>query len=340
MLEMIIISSIKVIIVVIAILTGCAYSTYMERKVVGYMQHRIGPSYAGPFGLLQPLADGVKLIFKEEIIPDNIEKTTYLLAPAIAFIPAILTFAVIPFGKDTSFFGFDIPMVLSDLNIGILFVFAVTSLGIYGIVLAGWSSTSKYSMMGAIRSSAQMISYEVGYGLSIIGVILIANTLSLRELIELQMGPLWGTITFLPNWYVFSQPLGFLLYLTCAIAETNRAPFDLAEAESELVAGYHTEYSSMKFSMFFIGEYANMIAVSSVGATLFFGGWHGPFLESFPMLSVFYFVAKVILFMFFYIWLRATFPRFRYDQLMNFGWKVLFPLALLNTMVTAFFVIL
>ena len=241
--------------------------------------------------------------------------------------------------QDNTFFGVDDEMILSDLNIGILFVFAVTSLGIYGIVLAGWSSTSKYSMMGAIRSSAQMISYEVGYGLSIIGVILIANTLSLRELVDIQMGPLYGGITFLPNWFVFSQPLGFLLYLICAIAETNRCPFDLPEAESELVAGYHTEYSSMKFSMFFIAEYANMIAVSAVGVTLFFGGWHGPFLDSIPMLSVLYFVGKVILFMFFYIWLRGTLPRFRYDQLMNFGWKVLLPFALFNTMLTAFFVI-
>jgi len=340
MLEMIIASSIKVIVVIIAVLTGCAYSTYMERKVIGHLQHRIGPSYAGPFGLLQPIADAVKLIFKEEIIPDKVERFTYSLAPIIAFIPSLLTFAVVPFGKDNQFFGFDVKMVISDLNIGVLYVFAITSLGIYGIVLAGWSSGSKYSLMGGIRSSAQMISYEVSYGLSIIGVILIANTLSLRGIVDSQMGDLWGTISFLPNWYIFSQPLGFLLYLTCAIAETNRAPFDMAEAESELVAGYHTEYSSMRFSMFYIGEYANMIAVSTIGATLFLGGWHGPLLDTMPILSIIYFVIKVVCFMFFYIWLRATFPRFRYDQLMNFGWKVLLPLALLNTMVTAFFVIL
>ena len=340
MLEFIILSSIKVLVVIIAVLTGCAYSTYMERKVVGYMQHRIGPSFAGPYGLLQPLADAVKLIFKEDIVPDNVEKITFALAPAVSFIPALLTFAVIPFGKDNKIFGYDIPMVISDLNIGVLFIFAITSLGIYGIVLAGWSSGSKYSLMGGIRSSAQMISYEVSYGLSIIGVILIANTLSLRELVDAQMLPLWGSVSFLPNWFIFSQPLGFLLYLTCAVAETNRAPFDMAEAESELVAGYHTEYSSMRFSMFFIGEYANMLAVSAVGTTLFLGGWHGPFLDSMPYLSVVYFVLKVVAFMFFYIWLRATFPRFRYDQLMAFGWKVLFPLALFNTMITAFLVML
>ncbi len=340
MLEIILFATIKVIVVVAAVLTGCAYSTLLERKVVGHMQHRIGPNTAGPFGLLTPIADAVKLIFKEEIVPSNVEKLTYLLAPMVSFVPALLTFAVVPFGKDNNFFGRDVALVLSDLNVGVLFVFAVTSLGIYGIVLAGWSSGSKYSMMGAVRSSAQMISYEVGYGLSIIGVIIIANTLSLSELVIIQTGPLWGTISFLPNWFIFSQPLGFLLFLTCAIAETNRAPFDMPEAESELVAGYHTEYSSMKFSMFFIAEYANMIAVSAVGTTLFLGGWDGPFLDSMPMLSVVYFVIKVFLFMFFYIWLRATFPRFRYDQLMAFGWKVLFPLALLNTLITAFVVIL
>lgn len=340
MFEMIIASSIKVVIVIIAVLLGCAYAPYMERKVLGHLQHRIGPSYAGPYGLLQPIADAIKLVFKEEIIPDRVERLTYSLAPILAFIPSLLTFAVVPFGIDNQFFGYEMKMVISDLNIGVLYVFAITSLGVYGIVLAGWSSGSKYSLMGGIRASAQMISYEVSYGLSIIGVILIANTLSLRGIVDSQMGDLWGMISFLPNWYIFSQPLGFLLYLTCAIAETNRAPFDMAEAESELVAGYHTEYSSMRFSMFYISEYANMIAVSTIGATLFLGGWHGPFLDTMPMLSIFYFVIKVVCFIFFYIWLRATFPRFRYDQLMNFGWKVLLPLALFNTMVTAFFVIL
>ncbi|MFQ5452865.1 MAG: NADH-quinone oxidoreductase subunit NuoH [Candidatus Zixiibacteriota bacterium] len=337
MLEFIIISSIKVVAVVIVLLTGCAYSTYLERKLLGFFQHRIGPLYAGPYGLLQPLADGLKLIFKEDLVPDRVERFTYALAPMISFIPALLVFAVIPFGKDNVIYGYDIKMVISDLNIGILFIFALTSLGVYGIVLAGWSSGSKYSLMGGIRSSAQMISYEVSYGLSIIGVILIANTLSIRELVELQTGE---SIWFFSNWFIWKQPLGFLLYLACAIAETNRAPFDLAEAESELVAGYHTEYSSMRFSMFFISEYANMLAVSSIGATLFFGGWNGPFLDTLPWLGFVWFVGKVFLFMCFYIWLRATLPRLRYDQLMNFGWKVLFPLALFNTMLTALFVIL
>ncbi|NOY88780.1 MAG: NADH-quinone oxidoreductase subunit NuoH [FCB group bacterium] len=337
MLEIVIASSIKVIIVVIAVLTGCAYATYMERKLVAHFQHRIGPLYAGPYGLLQPMADAVKLIFKEDIVPDKVERYTYALAPVISFIPAMLIFAVIPFGKDTSVFGYGIKMVLSDLNIAVLFIFAITSLGIYGIILGGWSSGSKYSLMGGLRSSAQMISYEVSYGLSIIGVILIANTLSLRELVNQQAS---DSIWFFSHWYVWRQPLGFLLYLTCAIAETNRAPFDLPEAESELVGGYHTEYSSMRFSMFFIGEYANMLAVSAVGATLFFGGWQGPFVNTIPLLGIVWFVLKVFLFMFFYIWLRATFPRFRYDQLMNFGWKILLPLALFNTMLTSLLVAL
>jgi NADH-quinone oxidoreductase subunit H len=335
MLEYIIASSIKVVVVLLAVLTGCAYATYMERKVLGHLQHRIGPSYAGPYGLLQPLADAVKLIFKEDVVPDRAERLTWALAPAVSFIPALLTFSVIPFGNELSVFGYSVHMVLSDLNIGILFIFAITSLGVYGIVLAGWSSGSKYSLMGGVRSSAQMISYEVSYGLSIIGVILIANTLSLTDLVN-QQGS--DSIWFFSHWFVWKQPLGFLLYLTCAVAETNRAPFDLPEAESELVAGYHTEYSSMRFSMFFIGEYANMIAVSCIGSTIFFGGWQGPFVNTYPILGVVWFVLKVVCFMFFYIWLRATFPRFRYDQLMNFGWKVLLPLALANTMVTSLLV--
>jgi NADH-quinone oxidoreductase subunit H len=326
MLEIIIYSSIKVIVVISAVLTGCAYATYMERKVVAIMQHRIGPLYAGPWGLLQPIADAIKMAFKEDIVPDNVERITYALAPIIAFIPSLLSFAVVPFSADFSLVGREITGVISDLNIGILWIFAVTSLSVYGIILAGWSSGSKYSLLGGIRSSAQMISYEISYGLSIVGVILIANTLSMRELVEQQ-----GTLL---DWFVWKQPLGFLLYLTCAIAETNRLPFDLPEAESELVAGYHTEYSSFRFGMFFIGEYANMLAVSAVGTTLFFGGWQAPW-GAFPaQLSFVWFLIKVFLFMFFYIWLRATFPRFRYDQLMNFGWKVLFPLAVLNVLVT------
>ncbi len=327
MLEIVLISAIKVVVVIIVVLTGCAYATYLERKVVGHMQHRIGPLYAGPHGLLQPIADAVKLIFKEEIVPDNVERVTYALAPIISFVPSLLIFAVIPFGADTVLFGHEVTMVISDMNVAILFILAITSLGVYGIVLAGWSSGSKYSLMGGLRASAQMISYEVGYGLSIVGVILIANTLSLRELVEQQAS--FG------DWFIWRQPLGFLLFLTCAIAETNRLPFDMPEAESELVGGYHTEYSSMRFAMFFIGEYAAILGVAAVATSLFLGGWQGPYLP-----AVVWFCIKVFLFMFFYIWLRATFPRFRYDQLMAFGWKVLFPLALLNTIVTAALVML
>ncbi|MCX6830473.1 MAG: NADH-quinone oxidoreductase subunit NuoH [candidate division Zixibacteria bacterium] len=322
MLTFAIISALKVTVVIIAVLTGCAYATWLERKLVGRFQHRIGPNMAGPFGLLQPIADGIKLIFKEDIVPDNAERITYALAPIVMFIPALLSYAVVPFGDQVTLFGYRIDMVISDLNIGILFIFAVTSLGVYGIVMAGWSSGSKYSLLGGIRSSAQMLSYEVAYGLSIICVLVIAGTLSLKELVAQQEHFL--------DWFIFRQPVGFVLYAICAVAETNRAPFDLAEAESELVAGYHTEYSSLRFAMFFIGEYANMIAVSSVATTIFLGGWHGPFLP-----PVVWFSIKVFFFMSVYIWLRATLPRLRYDQLMNFGWKVLFPLALLNVMVTA-----
>ena len=318
----IIASAIKVIVVVIAVLTGCAYATWLERKLVGHIQHRVGPNVAGPFGLLQPIADAVKLAFKEDIVPERAERVTYALAPIVAFIPSMLAFAVIPFGDTITFMGQQIDMVISDLNVGILFIFAVTSLGVYGIVLAGWSSGSKYSLLVGIRSSAQMISYEIAYGLSIIGVLVIAQTLSMKELVAQQANFF--------DWFIFRQPLGFVLFVICAIAETNRSPFDMPEAESELVGGYHTEYSSLRFAMFFIGEYANMITAAAVVTTIFLGGWQGPFLP-----PVVWFCLKVFLFMAFYVWIRGTLPRVRYDQLMNLGWKVLFPLALLNVVVTA-----
>ncbi len=318
----IIITVIKVVIVILVVLTGCAYATLLERKFVARLQHRIGPNLAGPFGLLQPIADAIKLAFKEDFVPDRVEWLTYAVAPIVTFVPALLSFAVVPFGNNITIAGYHIDMVISDLNVGVLFIFAVTSLGVYGIVLAGWSSGSKYSLLGGIRSSAQMISYEVAYGLSIIGVLIIAQTLSLKELVAQQA-------SFF-DWYIFRQPVGFVMFVICAFAETNRNPFDLPEAESELVGGYHTEYSSLRFAMFFIGEYANMIAVASVVTTIFLGGWQGPLLP-----PIVWFLIKVFLFMAFYIWVRGTLPRFRYDQLMNFGWKVLFPLALLNVLVTA-----
>lgn len=327
MFEMIFVSVAKVAVVLGVVLTCCAYATYMERKVLARLQQRIGPYYAGPYGLLQPIADAIKLIFKEDLVPDAAEKTIYGLAPVISFVPAILVFSVVPFSNDFSLFGIEMTGVISDLNIGVLFVFAITSLGVYGIILAGWSSGSKYSLLGGLRSSAQMISYEISYGLSIVGIIILANTLSLTEIVAAQATD--DSIFFFKNWFIFKQPLGFVLFIICAIAETNRTPFDLPEAESELVGGYHTEYSSLRFSLFFIAEYAGMIGVACIAATLFFGGWQGPFLPPPVWLLI-----KVFVVMFVYIWLRGTLPRFRYDQLMNFGWKILFPLAIFNTMLT------
>jgi NADH-quinone oxidoreductase subunit H len=311
----------KVIIIFGVVITGVAYATWLERKLLGHIQHRMGPTYVGPFGLLQPVADAVKLIFKEDVIPNQSERIILLVAPMVAFIPGFLAFAVIPVGPPIELFGYTIPLTISDLNIGILFILATTSLGVYGIALGGWSSGSKYSLLGGIRSSAQMISYEVAYGLSLVPVLMIAGSLSLVEIVD-QQASIW-------DWYVFKNPAAFLIFWICAVAETNRAPFDMAEAESELVGGYHTEYSSMRFSMFFIGEYANMLTAAAVVSTLFFGGWQGPFLP-----GPWWLVIKVIVFMCFYIWFRATFPRLRYDQLMELGWKALFPLALLNVLVT------
>ncbi len=326
-LQFALISLIKVVTIVGVVLTGCAYMTYAERRIVALFQQRVGPNLAGPFGLLQPMADAIKMIFKEDIRPAAAEGWFYNLAPVITFIPALLTFTVIPFGDTVTVFGIETKLILSDMNIGVLFFFAVTSLSVYGILLAGWSSGSKYSLMGGLRASAQMISYEVAYGLSLVGVLLLAQTLSLQELVHQQQG-FWGM-------YVWKQPIGFMVFFICAVAETNRSPFDLAEAESELVAGFHTEYSSMRFGTFFIGEYAAMIGVGAIATTIFFGGWQSPFefLDFIP--PVLWFAIKVSGFMFFYIWMRATLPRFRYDQLMNFGWKMLFPIALLNTMLTA-----
>lgn len=323
MLEIVIISVIKVVFVFAVLLTACAYLTLLERKVVARFQTRIGPVYAGPLGLLQPVADLLKLLFKEDIIPGHVDKTIYTLAPLASFIPATLAIVVIPFGSTLNIFGREINLVLSNFNVGILYILAVTSIGVYGIILSGWSSNSKYSLLGSIRSSAQMISYEVSMGLAIVGVVILAGSLNMNDIVAGQK-----TV-----WYVFLQPVGFIIYLICGIAETNRAPFDLPEAETELVAGYHTEYSAMKFGMFFVGEYANMVTISAIATTLYFGGWLGP--VSSPILSMLWFGIKVFCFLFLYLWLRATLPRFRYDQLMNFGWKILLPLAILNVLVTA-----
>jgi NADH-quinone oxidoreductase subunit H len=317
---------------------SAAVLVYMERKVAAFMQQRYGPYLVGPRGLLQPLADIVKLIFKEELRPKAADSLLFYAAPVLAATAAFAAFAVVPFGTETTLFGLlerPVRLEVADVNVGLLVIFAVTSMGVYGIVLAGWSSNSKYSLLGGLRSSAQMVSYELSYGLSFAAVIMLAGSLSLREIVDQQAGTWFG---FLPQWYVFVQPLGFLIYLIAGVAETNRAPFDFPEAEQELVAGYHTEYSSMSFALFFLAEYINMVTVSAVATNLFLGGWHGPF----PLpagLEWIWFLVKVFALLFFYIWMRWTLPRYRYDQLMEFGWKWLLPVAVLNLLVSAFVVL-
>ena len=314
-----ILSTIKIGIVIGVLLLVIAYLIWVERKVMAHMQVRMGPMRVGWHGLLQPIADGLKLITKEDIIPANASKILFIASPAIAMVPALLSIAVIPFGDTISIMGVSIDMVITDVNIGILFILAVSSVGVYGILLGGWSSNNKYSLLGGLRSSAQMISYELSMGLSLIGVIMMTGSLSLVDTVNAQTD----------LWFVVLQPVAFLVYAISAIAETNRCPFDLPEAETELVSGFHTEYSSMKFALFFMAEYANIITVSAVGVTFFFGGWRGPFLP-----PVVWFLIKMALCIFFFVWLRSTFPRFRIDQLMQFAWKVLLPVAVVNVLIT------
>jgi len=334
MLETVLVMLVKIGVVFGALLLTVAYMTWIERKVIADFQVRLGPTRVGPYGLLQPIADGLKLMFKEDLIPSQVDRVIFLLAPSLSLIPAFIAFAVIPFGDSTTLFGLlsrPVALHITDIDVGVLFVFGVASLGVYGIVLAGWSSNNKYSLLGGLRASAQLISYELPMGLSVVGVLLLVGSLSLVDIVKAQAGVAWWFgILPVPNWFLFSQPLGFCIYFCCALAETNRAPFDLPEAETELVAGFHTEYSSMKFAMFFMAEYANMITVAALATTLFLGGWLGPIAPS-PV----WFLGKVFLLLFLFIWFRATLPRFRYDQLMNFGWKRLLPLALLNTAITA-----
>ncbi|MBI3779951.1 MAG: NADH-quinone oxidoreductase subunit NuoH [candidate division NC10 bacterium] len=313
----------KIVVVFGLMLLSVAYLTWLERKVIGDIQVRLGPMRVGPHGLLQPIADAIKLMFKEDIVPQAADRWIYLLAPTLALTPAFISFAVIPFGDRIRLFGRTIDLVITDVNIGLLYVFAVASLGIYGIVLGGWASNNKYALLGGLRSAAQMISYELSLGLSVVGVVMLSESLSLVQIVNAQS----------TAWFIVLQPIGFLIFLICAIAETNRAPFDLPEAETELVAGFHVEYSSMKFAMYFMAEYANMITVAAMATTLFLGGWRGPFLP-----PVVWFLVKLFLLIFLFIWIRATLPRFRYDQLMRFGWKVLLPVALANIMITAAFV--
>jgi NADH-quinone oxidoreductase subunit H len=321
------------LLVFVALLSSAAGMVYVERKVAAMLQQRLGPYLVGPRGLLQPLADVVKLMFKEELRPRAADPLLFALAPIISATAAFAAFAVVPFGAGTTLFGLlgePLRLQVADVNVAILVIFAITSMSVYGIVLAGWSSNSKYSLLGGLRSSAQMISYELSYGLALGSVLLMANSLSLTEIVNRQAGAWFGV---LPRWFVFPQLLGFLIYMTAGIAETNRAPFDFPEAEQELVAGYHTEYSSMSFAMFFLAEYVNMVTVSAVATDLFLGGWHGPFLPE--SLGWIWFLIKVGALLFFYVWMRWTLPRYRYDQLMRFGWKVLLPLAVLNLLATA-----
>ena len=318
-----------------ALIIASAILVLMERKLMGFMQQRYGPYLVGPHGTLQPIADILKLLFKEELRPKGADKWLFTLAPILSIVTAFTAFAAVPFGAETTFFGLldePIKLGISDVNVGVLVVFAVTSMGVYGIVLAGWASNSKYSLFGGLRASAQMISYELSYATALAAVILLAGSLSLRQVVDSQAG-YFNAIGFLPHWYVFLQPLGFLIYMIAGVAETNRAPFDFPEAEQELVAGYNTEYSSVRFALFPQAEYINMTTMSAVATDLYLGGWHGPFLP--PEYGWIWFLLKVAAILFFYIWVRWTVPRYRYDQLMSFGWKWLFPASVINLLVTA-----
>ena len=315
------------------LINASALLVYAERKVMGFMQQRYGPYRVGPHGLLQPLADILKLLMKEELRPKGADKWLFTLAPILSVTAAFAAFATVPFGAETTLFGLlqePVKLGVSDVNVGVLVVFAITSMGVYGIVLAGWSSNSKYSLFGGLRASAQMISYELSYATALAAVILLAGSMSLRETVDAQAGYWFGVI---PQWFLFVQPLGFIIYMIAGIAETNRAPFDFPEAEQELVAGYNTEYSSVRFALFPQAEYINMTTTAAVATDLYLGGWHGPFLPA--EYGWIWFLAKVTAILFFYIWVRWTVPRYRYDQLMRFGWKWLFPAAVINLIVTA-----
>jgi NADH-quinone oxidoreductase subunit H len=321
---------VKIVVLLLAFLTGFAYLTLFERRVLAQMQNRIGPNRVGPGGLLQPAADGVKLLFKEDIIPDKADKLLFVLAPIMVVITALLAIAVVPFGQSITLFGRTIPLYVADINIAVLFFLGVGSLSVYGVVLAGWSSNNKYALMGGLRASSQMISYELAMGLSVLGVVMLAGSLSMVDIVNAQQG----------RWFIFLQPLGFMIFAITMVAEAKRAPFDLPEAEQELVAGFHTEYSGMKFAMFYLGEYISMIVMSAIAATLYLGGWRAPIAAlDFPILGPVWLFLKIMVFLFVFVWLRATFPRLRYDRLMTVGWKILLPLALLNLAITAIAVV-
>jgi len=311
---------VKNIVVVLVLMGFVAYTTLLERKLLGRLQVRLGPNRVGPFGLLQPIADGVKSFFKEDIIPDEADKPLYVMAPGICLFAALSLFAVIPFGDTVTLMGRQIKLVVADLDTGLLYLLAVATLGEYGVVLGGWASGNKYGVLGALRAAAQMISYEVALGLAVIGVIILAGSLNLRDIVSAQEG----------MWFIVKYPFGFIFYLIAGLAEINRTPFDMPESESELACGFNIEYSSMKFATFMIAEYAHMFTVAAIITTLFLGGWMGPWLPG-PL----WFLIKVFAVIFFFIWERGTFPRLRYDHIMQFGWKVLLPLTLLNVVVTA-----
>jgi NADH-quinone oxidoreductase subunit H len=327
---------VRVGVIFVGLLVTVMLVIWLERKVVADMQMRVGPNRAGPRGILITLADGIKLFFKEGVTPVTADRPVFLVAPVASMVPAVLAFAVVPFGTGVFLFGHRVPFQVSDLNVGILWILAMASMSVYGVVLAGWSSGSNYPLLGAIRSTAQMISYEVGMGLGLVAVMLSAGTLSLGGIVAAQGRHFGATgLGWVPRWNIFLQFPAFLIYMTAALAETNRPPFDLPEAETELVAGYHTEYSGIKFAMFFLAEYMHMITVSAVGVTLFLGGWHGPMFHVVPWLwPLLWFLVKLYVVLFSLIWVRATLPRFRYDRLMSFGWKVLIPFGLLWILVT------
>jgi NADH-quinone oxidoreductase subunit H len=316
-------------IVLNALLAGMAYMTWAERKVLAKLQDRMGPTRTGPAGLLQPIADGVKLLGKEDLIPKFADKRIFVIAPLISFVTAPLAALVVPFGDTVTIFGEEINLFVTDINVAVLYMFAIGSVGVYGIILGGYASANRYSLLGALRSAAQVISYEIVLGLSLVGVFILSSSLSLVDIVNDQRRTLEFAGLEIPNWYIFSQPLGFIIFLLAAVAETNRAPFDLPEAETELISGFHTEYSGFRFSFYFLAEYISMIIISLLAASLFLGGIDGPIAD-----GVWWLLLKASIFLFFYIWLRATLPRFRYDQLMGFAWKVLLPLVLANILIT------
>jgi len=343
MIDAILIFKIVLVLVLFVLSLGiAAYSTYAERKIAGFMQDRLGPDRAGPWGLLQPLADGVKMFMKEDIIPETSNRFLFIAGPAITMTTALMTSAVIPWAPAITIDGVKVPLQVADINIGVLYVLGVVSLGVYGIMIGGWASNNKYSLLGAVRASSQMISYELAMGMSIIAIVLSSGSLSLNDIIAGQSA--WGGM----HWNVFVQPLGFLIFIICAFAECNRTPFDLPESETELVGGYHTEYSSMKLGFYLFAEYVNMFISSAMIAGLYFGGYNFPGMEYvqeqtgeilFALICFVVFFAKILFFIFFFMWIRWTIPRFRFDQLLHLGWKVLFPLAILNVLLTGAWIV-